>query len=192
VNPFGSIPDEALRNGQYGEVALVQMDFGTGTRRWWTGFGDRMFAGETWQGVGDLITISSIVSTYDVQAEPVTFEMAATAEMVRLARNAAKQVHGRDVTVWGQLFATVDPDGRMPWQPVGERYAHFVGSMGAMTYEKQGPTQRNIRLVCEGLWARLNAPPYGQFTDRDQQSRNPGDKGAERVGLYGNYETKWT
>lgn len=186
-----AIPDELLRNGSIAEAVLVFMDFGTGAKRWWAGFGPLTHAGYDWEGIGDLISISDLTADYQMSADPVTFALAATAEMMVLCRNAKAQVTGRQVIVYSQLFATTQIDAVGPWQALGQPLPLFVGTMGPMTYDADGPTQRRITLQCEGFFARRNAPPRGLWTDRDQQARYSLDRGFERVGIYTDYETRW-
>jgi len=186
-----AIPDELLRSGAIAEAVLCWMDFATGAKRWWAGFGPLDHAGHIWEGTGDLISISDLTTDYQMSADPVTFSLAATAEMVALAVNAKAAVRGRQVVVYSQLFRTVAHEGNGPWQPLGQPMALFSGTMGPMTRTKEGPANRQLSLQCEGLWARRNAPPRGLLTDRDQQARAPGDKGLERVALYENHEVRW-
>ena len=101
-----AIPDEVLRSGRVGQAALVWMDFAGGPKRWWTGFGDLEVAGHRWQGLGDLIGISSIDTAYDLSAQPLTFTLACTPELLALAINAKARVRDRTVMVYSQLFAT--------------------------------------------------------------------------------------
>lgn len=183
-----AITDERLRNGDIAEAVLCWMDFGSGAKRWWAGFGDLDHAGQTWQGVGDLIEISDLSTDYRMSADPVTFTLAATQDMIRLARASKSAVTGRQVIVYSQLFATVRIDEVGPWQPLGTPLPLFVGTMEVMTYN---PAQGRVSLQAEGLWARRNAPPRGLWTDRDQQARHPGDKGLQRAPIYTNYEVRW-
>ena len=186
-----AIPDERLRNGEIAEAALVWMDFVGGAKRWWTGFGPLTHAGEDWQGVGDLIDVSDITTSYQLTADPVTFSLAATSEMVVLAKDAARRVRGRGVIVYSQFFE-VRPSGFAdPWQPIGSPSALFSGTMGQMTYAMDGPSRREIQLQCEGLFVRRNAPPRGLWTHSNQQAISPGDLGLSRVALYNEYETRW-
>lgn len=186
-----AIPDELLRNGSIAEAVLVFMDFATGAKRWWAGFGDLVHAGHTWQGTGDVIGISDLTTDYQMSADPVTFSLAATPEMIALCADAKASVTGRAVIIYSQLFATTQIDATSAWQPQASPMALFTGTMGPMTYAAQGPSNLQISLQCEGLWARRNAPPRGLLTDRDQQARHPDDKGLERVALYTNYEVRW-
>ena len=187
-----AIPDELLRDGTIAEAVLCWMDFGTGAKRWWAGFGDLDHAGQIWQGIGDLIGISDLTTDYQMSADPVTFTLAATAEMVALVKASKTAVKGRGVVVYSQLFLTQSQDADIgPWQPLGLPMALFSGAMGPMTYAKDGPQNRQISLQCEGIWARRNAPPRGLLTDRDQKARHPGDKGLERVAMYTDYKPDW-
>lgn len=193
-----AIPDEVLRSGQIAQAVLVHMDFQGAPKRWWTGFGDLEVAGQTWQGLGDLISISPISSTYQVSAEQVTFELAATPEMLGLALAAKTRVRERAVTIYLQLFAnarmaafTAGGGELMTGNPIGSPMALYSGLMMRMPWSARGSTERRIRLECEGLFFRRNAPPRGRWTDSDQKARYPGDRGLERLPLYVNYETGW-
>lgn len=193
-----AIPDEVLRSGQIAQAVLVHMDFQGAPKRWWTGFGDLEVAGQTWQGLGDLISISSISSTYQVSAEQVTFDIAATPEMLGLALAAKSRVRERAVTIYLQLFANArmaafTPGGGeiLTGDPIGSPMALYSGLMMRMPWSASGSTERRIRLECEGLFFRRNAPPRGRWTDSDQKARYPGDRGFERLPIYVNYETHW-
>lgn len=186
-----AIPDELLRNGSIAEAVLCWMDFATGAKRWWAGFGPLQHAGHIWDGIGDVISISDLTTDYQMSADPVTLSLAATPDMVAAAIASKTAVRGRQIVIYSQLFATVQIGDTGPWQPLGQPMALFSGTMGPMTRTKRGPGDRQLSLQCEGLWARRNAPPRGLLTDRDQQARTPGDRGLERVGVYTNYEVKW-
>src|SRR5690606_36009119 len=103
-----AIPDEFLRSGRVGQAALVSMDFLDAPKRWWSGYGDLPAGGFIWQGLGDLISISPIRTSYSISAEQVTFELAATPEILALALAAKSRVRDRAVTVYDQLFAMED------------------------------------------------------------------------------------
>ena len=191
-----AIPDEVLRSGLIEQAALVFMDFRDTPKRWWTGFGDLETGGHTWQGLGDLITISPIETSYSVSAEQVVFEVAATPEMLAAALDARNRVRDRDVTVYLQLFAREDVEigsaDIVAGQPVGSPLALFSGTMQRMPWGASGPNERSLRGEAEGLFFRRNAAPRGRWTDADQKSRYPGDRGFERLPLYvGGYQTRW-
>ena len=181
-----AIPDDVLRSGQIGQAALVWMDFAGGAKRWWTGFGDLDAGGHRWQGVGDLISISPISTAYDLSAEPMTFTLACTPELLALAINAKARVRDRTVMVSLQLF---DMDTK---QVLGSPFVMFSGTMQRMPWKASGPTERTLTVEAEGLFFRRNAPPRGRWTDADQKARYPGDRGFERMPIYANgYESRW-
>ena len=186
-----AIPDTDLRAGNIGEAALVFMDFGTGAKRCWTGYGDLDQAGHIWQGTGDLISIGEVVASQNLEADALMFSMAATPEMIGLVQGAATAVRGRAVQVFSQMFVVNPDDGTMGWQVLGPPLSLFAGTMEQLTYAASGPTQRQIQLTCESYFVRRNAPPRGQWSDRDQNARYPGDKVLERVALYENYTVRW-
>ena len=191
-----AIPDELLRNGNIGQAALVFMDFRDSPQRWWTGFGDLNVAGQLWRGLGDLISISEIETSYQVSAQQVSFEVAATQEMLTLALDAKNRVRDRAVTVYLQLFAMDDVEVAgsdiLSGQPIGSPIALFNGLMMRMPWSAEGPDQRRITIEAEGLFFRRNSPPRGRWSDADQKARYPGDRGLERLPLYaGSYETQW-
>lgn len=185
-----AIPDELLRNGQIAQAALVWMNFLGGAKRWWTGFGPLVTENGTWEGLGDLISISPIDSSYDLSAQPVTFTVACTPEMLAKAINSKAQVRDRAVMVYQQLF-TVYGEGGDNWQPLGSPWVMFAGTMQRMPWSST-VSEKTITVEAEGLFFRRNAPPRGRWTDAEQKSRYPGDRGLERLPIYvGGYETGW-
>lgn len=193
-----AIPDETLRSGRIGHAALVWMDFAGGAKRWWTGFGDLDVAGQRWQGLGDLIGISPIETSYNLSAKPVSFTLSCTKEMLALAINAKARVRDRTVMVYSQLFAveamasfTAGGGEILRGQPLGSPWVMFSGTMQRMPYRTTA-SDRTLTVEAEGLFFRRNAPPRGRWTDADQKARWPGDRGFERLPIYaGGYEAKW-
>lgn len=193
-----AIPDDTLRTGRIGQAALVFMDFRDGPKRWWTGFGDLEAGGYTWQGVGDLIDMTPIDTAYDLSAQPMTFTLACTPELLALALSYESRVRDRAVTVSTQLFAveaqaSFTPGGGqiLRGQPLGPAFVMYSGTLQKMPWKASGPSQRTLRLEAEGLFFRRNAPPRGRWTDADQKARYPGDRGFERMPIYVNHEVRW-
>ncbi len=189
-----AIPDEVLRSSRIGQAALVFMDFRDTPKRWWTGFGDLNAAGHRWQGLGDLISISPLSTSYQVSAQKLTFQLAATQEMIALALDARHRVRDRMVAVYLQMFAM---DGQAAGgvengQPIGSPISMFNGTMQKIAWAAEGSTSRQLTLDCEGVFFRRNSAPRGRWTDSDQKARHPGDRGFERTPLYANnYQAPW-
>ena len=191
-----AVPNEKLRNGNISADYLVHMDCLDAPKNWWTGWGDLRTSGRTWQGIGDLISVSGLPMSYKPSADQATFKIAsATKEMQLLARQSAKRVYGRAVTVSMQFFE-VFPDAGQPWQPLGPAFTLYSGWMDQLTYKaarnEDGKMSRYIELTAEGVFVRRNAPANGRWTDADQKRRHPDDKGCERMPIYMNYSPIWT
>lgn len=193
-----AIPDEKFRTGNISADYLVFMDFADAPKRWWTGFGDINTDGHRWQGIGSLINISDIPSSYSPSADQITFTLSSvTEEMLSLVQNATSRVYGRDVIVYQQFFDVGPVDAAaQPWLPLGAPFAVYSGLMDQMTFKasraSNGDISRVIELTAEGLFTNRSAPANGRWTDADQKRRYSGDKGCDRMHLYANYSPTWT
>jgi hypothetical protein len=193
-----AVPDANLRGGQIAADYLIFMDFADAPRRVWTGWGDLVTAGHTWQGIGDLIGVSEIPASTSATAESVTLTLqGATSEMQELARAAKSRVQDRQIVIYQQFFLVApDDEAVQPWSPLLPAFAVYSGKMDRMAYSAErgndAEYMRTIELTTYGLFTNRNAPPNGRWTDADQQRRYPGDKGCERMSLYAGYSPVWT
>lgn len=191
-----AIPNEKLRQGNISADYLVYMDFEGTPKNWWTGWGDLRAMGGTWQGIGDLISVSGLPMSYKPSADTVNFKISsASKEMQLLAKQSASKVYGREVAVYMQFFE-VFPDAGQPWQPLGPAFSVYAGWMDQLSYkasrDDKGILTRRLELSAEGVFVRRNAPANGRWTDADQKRRHPGDRGCERMAAYLNYAPTWT
>lgn len=193
-----AVPDDRLRNAQIAADYLIFMDFLDAPRRVWTGWGDLVTEGQTWQGIGDLISVSEIPASTSATAESVTLTLqGATSEMQALARASASRVRDRSIVIYQQFFdVTPDDEGVQPWSPLMPAFAVYTGKMDRTAYSaERGPDaeyKRTIKLTTYGLFSNRNAPPNGLWTDSDQQRRYPGDLGCSRMPIYAGYSPVWT
>ncbi len=79
-------------------IAFFEGEFATGTLRLWTGFGDRVWDGKTWNGVGWLIGISTVEETAEVKATSLTIGLKANQELVSLALGQIRR--NRPMSIW--------------------------------------------------------------------------------------------
>lgn len=172
-----------LSGRSVGAALLVFMDFRDTPRRWWPGFGNLEAGGHTWQGTGEFITVSGLEQTIGTGAPKATFQLSGIdPTLVTLARQASDRVKDRRVTVYIQFFDITPTDaGVQPWSNLDQPFAVWTGIMDQMTYAANGPSERSITVTAESLWTNRRRPPYGLWTDRDQNARYPGDRGLEQV-----------
>ncbi len=172
---------------------LVFMDFVDTPRRWWPGFGDLVAGGHTWQGTGELITVSGLEQPTGTSAPQTTFTLSGVdAGIVTLARNAAARVKGRRVVVYLQFFDVEPVNASTPaWTNLDAPAAIWTGTMDQMRYSAQGPSSRSVTVTAEGRWTNRNRPPFGLYTNADQIARFSGDRGLEQVTDLENKTIRW-
>lgn len=171
------ISDEDLRRGDVACTILCQMDFRTNPQRWWLGYGPLTAGGVEYQGTGDVIQIGAMSLTYGTSAGMIRFTVpAASPEMIARCDNQAAEVNNRPCRVFYQLFSAVERGDQHRGRLIGDPISVFAGRMRDMrsTSTAYG---RTIELEAYGRMSWQGKPPFGRWTDADQQSRYPGDTG---------------
>lgn len=171
------IPDEVLRRGDIACTILCQMDFATNPQNWWLGYGPLSVGDVTYQGTGDAIKISAMQLGYGTSAGMIRFTVDnASPQMLAASDNQEAEVNARRCQVFYQLFSTIESGDNHYGRLVGDPISMFVGQMKNMTTTSTAET-RQIELECYGRMSSQGKPPFGRWTDGDQQARYPGDLG---------------
>jgi hypothetical protein len=190
---FNATVEAYLNRRSIAGSLLVFMDFVDTPRRWWPGFGDLVAGGHTWQGTGEMISVSGLEQPIGTSAPQTTFTLSGVdASIITLARNAAARVKGRRVVVYLQCFE-IDPANASiaAWTPLDAPAALWTGTMDQMKYSAQGPGERSVTVTAESRWTNRNRPPFGLFTNADQVARFAGDRGLEQVPDLENKTIRW-
>lgn len=173
---------------------LVWMDFKDAPRRWWSGFGELRAGGETWLGLGTLISVDGIEQQSGTAATEATFTLSGVdAEIVAITQESTDRVVDRRVVVYLQFFHTSETRSGVGEQVHGNLdrpLAIWSGTMGSPRFSGD-LTSKTIVVPAETLWADKNKPPFGLFTDRSQKGRYPGDRGCERVASLTHKSLSW-
>jgi hypothetical protein len=181
---FSETVAAALAGETIGLAVLGRFSFVEGERRLWLGQGRITAGGETWDGLGEFVSMSSLSSGAGDVAAPVTFSLSGVDEEIHaLAVAGGQTVRGRAVAISLQFYnhAMVALDS-----PV----VFWTGKMDRITAE--GDLQsRSVSLICEGLFTNRSKPVAGLLSDRDQQARFPGDKGLQFVNSLIYKAVKW-
>tara|TARA_R110000764_G_scaffold187702_3_gene273016 strand:+ start:663 stop:1658 length:996 start_codon:yes stop_codon:yes gene_type:complete len=137
---------------------------------------------ETYVGAGDLLKISEIQETSDLQANgaSVTLSGVNTA-LVGLARDQDYQ--GRKMSV---LLGAMDDVANVIVAPVNL----FTGFMDVMTITDSG-TYSNISVTCENKLIAFEKAYIRRYTDADQRIDHPTDDGFEYVASIQEKEIVW-
>lgn len=162
-------------------ACLMRFDFLSGTGRYWMGFGPLVTNdAQTWMGANNMASIGEITSSVNGTAPEQTFTLSGIdAAFVASAKSDPTEYYGRLCFIYLQFF---DED----WQPLDNPFAVWWGRMYSLAVA-EGPAdsgegfERTITLSAESPFASRRRPRYGYYTDRDQQSRFPGDLACERT-----------
>ncbi|RUM99039.1 hypothetical protein EET67_05215 [Pseudaminobacter arsenicus] len=157
---------------------LTKMEFKSGTSYLWNGNTDLMTGGQTWKPMHGAGVIDGLSAPTGTAAEAVTFQLNGlpdqATDLLRMALEDNQDSAQRLVTVYLQLF---DAD----WQAAGAPIGIWWGFMQPPRITRtpmqgtEGAIQ-SISMQAENAFFNRSRPPYGRYTDRDQQKRSPGDK----------------
>lgn len=153
---------------------LVHFDFLDDPKYYWMGARPlQTNDGRIWEGTAGLASVSGLDSPIGVVAQQVSFALSAVDPTIFvLAKNQSDQVKGRACDIYLQLF---DEN----FQTVGDQFHVWSGTLDLMTFATEGDGTFRVELTAESIWSGRRKPPFAYYTDADQQSRHPGDRGLE-------------
>lgn len=157
---------------------LAEFQFQSETIRVWNGNTKLTAGGHDWQPMYGAGTIEGLAMSGGTVSETVSFTLNGlpdqSADFLAKALEETPDVVQQLVIVFLQLFGD-------DWQPVGTPIGLFWGFMQppginrSPAQDESGSTQ-SITLTAENAFFNRSRPPFGRFTDRDQQTRYPGDR----------------
>lgn len=158
---------------------LVLFDFASGPIGVWQGFGPLQTKdGKLWHGVGELGSISGVAQAINGSSPELRLTLSGVDETFAMkAKAEADEYYNRAVTVFSQYF---DEDWQCLDLPFAEIWALMRKLTPAAEMQDDGKV-RTITISGETPFATKKRPRFAYLSDRDQQSRHPGDKAAERV-----------
>lgn len=164
----------ALEAGQLVPVIFIQAQFVSDTIYIWTGYGPISWNGQTYQGIGTLLTLSSIEEGSDVNARGITLGLSGfDANALSLALGEVRQ--GLPVVVSLGLFYPGSP-----WTLIPDPLIAWAGRMDQPTIDVLGTTA-SISLACENRLVSMNVAVDRRYTPEDQARDWPGDSGLSWV-----------
>ena len=138
----------------------------------WSGVGDLTYDSETYTGVGDLLNISSVTETADMQASGINVVLTGVkSSLVVIAKDHEYQ--GRPLTV---MLGAFDASGSLIANPT----TVFAGFMDTMTIAESGETS-TISIAVENKLIAFERSKVRRYTAEDQKIDHPTDKGFEFV-----------
>ncbi|MBT2321287.1 hypothetical protein J7E62_02800 [Variovorax paradoxus] len=174
----------------YGQLALVELQLRPGTVRYtnWPLNIDVM--GQTWQGTGNLGSISELHESEDGGAEKITLSLSAVDIGTRaLALGDPADYQDRPARVWVALL------NAQTLQISGSPVLRFAGVMDQLKIQREG-TNASIQMDCRTASYDMRANPAGLRMNHAQHAaRYPTERGFEYLtSIIGNpavWVTKW-
>ena len=162
---------------------LVKLEFVSDTAYLWNGHYELTTGGNTYLPLHGIGRIEGLGMTSGAQSQAVTLQISGlpdqSTNLLALALEQTPEANQQLATISLQLF---DAD----WQPVGNPVPVFFGFMQPPKVERAAATklegaQQTITITAENALYNRSRPPQGRFSDRDQQTRYPGDKAFQFV-----------
>ena len=148
----------------------------------WNGIGDLAYGGNTYTGTGDLLSISQITETSDIQATGINVSLTGVkTSFIAIAKDHEYQ--GRPLTV---SLGAFDASGDLIADPV----IVFSGFMDTMTISESGANS-TISIAVENKLIAFERTKVRRYTAEDQKIDHPTDKGFEFVTAIVQKEIIW-
>jgi hypothetical protein len=164
---------------QPGLAVVLNLD--SGVIRLWSGIGDLVYAGDTYTGVGNLLSVRLAEESKEIAAKGVNVALNGINSTL-IAKALDENYRGRTMAIY--LFFMDDN------QVVLYPYAVFVGYINIMNIQDDGETSI-ISVDAESKLIDLQRPRERRYTGEDQKIDYPNDKGLDAVTWIQNQKIKW-
>ena len=169
---------DALDDAVITPFFAVDIDFDSSPLYVWTGYGDLVIGSKTYLGAGQLLNISSVSETTEMDAKGATLTMSGIpSSFLSLALQEPYQ--GRECRIY--FGVTSSPS---------DYVEVFSGELDQMNIEEQADSA-TISVTAENVLIKLERPVVRRFTNEDQKSRFPNDRGLEYVASLQDKEIFW-
>ena len=157
-------------------LLAVELEFSTGTLRFWNGYGDlTMTAGgssNTFTGLGDLMGVSAVSESDQVEAIGASLSLTGIKSSLISSALSANYTN-RNASIFLGLFDTNK-------SVIADVYTLFKGKMDIMKID-EGAESATIVLNLENRLIALDRQKERRYTHEDQQLSFSGDLGFEFV-----------
>lgn len=180
---FPDVIAAQLRGATVRCADLVRFDFLAGEKRYWPGFGpftDRNH--ETWEGVGNVGTVSGVTSGPGQAMDELTFALFGDDTMMEKFQESVNETAGREAFLYQQFFDVrqFDESGNwVDWLPLDEPMVTFWGTMGPLIIDRplqepggQGTRTRAVSIHVVNAFKNRRRPAYSYYSHRDQLARS--------------------
>lgn len=177
----------------------VEFLLDSGPIRIWSGYGQVEYAGKTFQGAGELLSVSQIEETADLSAKGISITVSGL-DASLIQKSLSEPYQGRECNVYMILkslsflqqedaeYLLQESEGKIVLEDGFMEL--FSGEIDVMTIE----SSRNsctINVTAESIMISLQRPAVLRFTDEDQRLRFPDDLGLKYIESIQDKEIVW-
>ena len=170
----------------------VELDFDSSPLYMWTGYGNLTIGDKTYLGAGQVLNISSVSETTEMEAKGATITVSGIpSSFLSLALQEPYQ--GRECRIFFAIVVNqelLQENGGLILTEAGDIIITevsgiqlteiFSGELDQMNIEENADTSV-ISVTAENVLIKLERPVVRRFTNEDQKSRFPNDRGLEYV-----------
>jgi len=164
--------DEMLELPVVRSAWLMKAEFLSETMWAWDGRGNLTVGGQVYQGMGEVISIDGVESIPGTSAHPLTITMSGIDPTLIGYAQDMDEYKNRPFTLWQCLF-----DDEL--QPVEPLLFRGDGLMDLLSISMPDQSQRTITMTVESIWADRGQAAHATYSEADQRSRFPGDRGMD-------------
>ena len=181
----------------------IELDLDSAPLYLWSGYGDLVIDDKTYLGAGQVLNISSVSETTEMEAKGAVISISGIpSSFLSLALQEPYQ--GRECRIYFGIdlaaesvlqesgFSLLLEDGGFlaPEDSGISLTEIFSGELDQMSIEETADSA-NISVAVENVLVKLERPIIRRFTNEDQKSRFPNDRGLEYVASLQDKEVFW-
>src|SRR5574343_1424825 len=160
-----------VTTAQLSPILLAELDLSTPIHLW-TGYGTLTYNGVGYLGLGTLGTISPVQETTDLAARGITMQLSGVPTAL-VYEALTEDYQGRACSI---MFGALSPTAGLISSPV----TVFSGRMDVMQISDDGQSSL-ITMTAENRLVDFKRVREVRYTDEEQKTLFPGDKGLEFV-----------
>jgi hypothetical protein len=172
----------ALSSGLIRPVFLADLTFRSATRHVWTGVGNIVFNGNTYEGIGSFGSLGAINEGVEVKADTTTISLSGI-DPVLLGESLTDIQQGAPAVVY---FGLMSNTGTF----LGSPYKSFAGMVDVPS-ESIGGDTITISLSLENSFVDGQRASNQRYTSADQRIKFPDDTGFQFVESLNDIDVRW-
>ena len=163
-------------------AVLVTAALDSGTLRFWNGVGTLSYGGNNYTGAGNLLQVSEVVETQNIEARGAEFTLSGIPSSI-ISIALTEEYQDRTIT---QSFAAFDSSGAI----IADPFMFFSGKADVMSIE-EGRATGTIKLTAENDLITLARVNERRRTPEDQKLTYAGDTFFDQVAALQSKDIVW-